>query len=92
MTNAGDKPQKLAKAAAQILESRATKLGPYKPLYSELAVRWSMVAGVTLSPAQTARMLVEMKLARWNAGFDEDHAIDAANYSFIAAALEGESE
>jgi len=53
-----------------------------------LAVRWSLVAGVTLSPAQTARMLIEMKLARWNAGFDEDHAIDSANYSFIAAALE----
>jgi hypothetical protein len=33
-----------------------------------------------------------MKLARWNAGFDEDHAIDAANYAFISAALEGESE
>ena len=48
--------------------------------------------GVEVTPAQTARMLVEMKLARWNAGFDEDHAIDAANYSFIAAALEGESE
>ena len=85
-------PKMLSKKAAKVFEDRGVQLGSYKPLYSELAVRWSMVAGVTLSPAQAARMLIEMKLARWNAGFDEDHAIDAANYAFIAASLEGESE
>ena len=85
-------PQDLAKEAAQTMKDRGKKLGPCQPLYKELAIRWSLVVGVEVTPAQTARMLVEMKLARWNAGFDEDHAIDAANYSFIAAALESESE
>lgn len=81
-------PQDIAVKASKILTRRAKKLGPYKPLYKELATRWSLVVGVEVTPAQTARMLIEMKLARWNAGFDEDHSIDAANYSFIAAALE----
>lgn len=85
-------PQDLAKEAAQTMADRGKKLGPYQPLYKELAIRWSLVLGVEVSPAQTARMLVEMKLARWNAGYDKDHALDGANYSFIAAALEGESE
>lgn len=85
-------PQDLAKEAAQTMKDRGKKLGPYQPLYKELAIRWSLVLGVEVTPAQTARMLVEMKLARWNAGYDKDHAIDGANYSFIAAALEGESE
>jgi hypothetical protein len=85
-------PQDIAVSASKILTSRGKKLGPYQPLYKELAIRWTLVLGVEVTPAQTARMLVEMKLARWNAGFDEDHAIDAANYSFIAAALESESE
>lgn len=40
----------------------------------------------------TARMLLEMKLARWNSNFIEDHAVDAANYAVIAAALEGEED
>ena len=85
-------PQDLAIEAAQTMKDRGKKLGPYQPLYKELAIRWSLVVGVEVTPAQTARMLVEMKLARWNAGYDEDHAVDGANYCFIAAALEGESE
>ncbi len=40
----------------------------------------------------TARMLLEMKLARWNSNFIEDHAVDAANYAAIAAALEGDED
>jgi len=85
-------PPRLAKRAMKIYEDRAGSLGNYKPLYEEIAARWSLVLRKPVTPAEVARMLIEMKLARWNAGYAEDHALDAANYSFIAGALDVEKD
>ena len=86
------KPMQLLLEAATIYNQRAKQLGDFQQLYRELAVRWSLVTGCEITPAMTARMLLEMKLARWNSNFIEDHAVDAANYAAIAAALEGDED
>jgi hypothetical protein len=98
MTFVGDstlkkwKPKQLLREAARVYDQRAEQLGDFQQLYRELAVRWSLVTGCEITPAMTARMLLEMKLARWNSNFIEDHAVDAANYAVIAAALEGDDD
>ena len=56
-------PQDLAIEAAQTMKDRGKKLGPYQPLYKQRAIRWSLVVGVEVAPAQTARIRVEVKLA-----------------------------
>ena len=85
-------PKMLSKKAAKVFEDRGVHLGDYRPMFIEIAQRWSLVIGVEVTPSQAARCMAELKMARWKAVYHEDHAIDAANYAFIAAALEGESE
>ena len=45
--------------------------------------------GEVVSPADTARLLGELKNTRWDiGGYKRDHAVDGGNYKFIAGALE----
>lgn len=85
-------PPRLAKRAMKTFEDRAVSLGDFRPMFEEIAYRWSIVLGRPITPAQAARCMAEMKMARWNAGYREDHAIDAANYAFIAAAMDVEKD
>ena len=82
-------PKELAEKAKAILESRGQAYGDYRPLYRNIARKWSDTLEMEISPSMECRLLAEMKLARWeNTGYKEDHAVDAANYLFLAGSLE----
>ena len=82
-------PKELAEKAKAILESRGQAYGDYRPLYRNIARKWADTLEMEISPSMVCRLLAEMKLARWeNSGYKEDHAIDAANYLFLAGSLE----
>ena len=82
-------PKELAEKAKAILESRGQAYGDYRPLYRNIARKWSDTLELEISPSMVCRLLAEMKLARWeNSGYKEDHAVDAANYLFLAGSLE----
>ena len=82
-------PKELAEKAKAILESRGQAYGDYRPLYRNIARKWSDTLEMEISPSIVCRLLAEMKLARWeNSGYKEDHAVDAANYLFLAGSLE----
>ena len=82
-------PKELVDKSKAILESRGQSYGDYRPLYRKIARRWSDALQMEISPSMVCRLLCEMKLARWeNSGYNEDHAIDAANYLFLAGSLE----
>ena len=82
-------PKELAEKAKAILESRGQSYGDYRPLYRKIARRWSDALQMEISPSMVCRLRCEMKLARGeNSGYNEDHAIDAANYLFLAGSLE----
>ena len=82
-------PKELAEKAKAIFESRGQSYEDYRPLYRKIARRWSNALGIEVTPGMVCRLLADMKLARWeNSGYQEDHAIDAANYLFLAGSLE----
>ena len=82
-------PKELAEKAKAILESRGQAYGDYRPLYRNIARKWSDTLEMEISPSMVCRLLAEMKLARWeNSVYKEDHAVDAANYLFLAGSLE----
>ena len=82
-------PKELAEKAKAILESRGQAYGDYRPLYRNIARKWSDTLEMEITPSMVCRLLAEMKLARWeNSGYVEDHTIDAANYIFLAGSLE----
>ena len=82
-------PKELAEKAKAILESRGQSYGDYRPLYRNIARKWSDTLEMEITPSMVCRLLAEMKLARWeNSGYKEDHAVDAANYIFLAGSLE----
>ena len=82
-------PKELVDKSKAILESRGQSYGDYRPLYRKFARRWSDALQMEISPSLVCRLLSEMTLARWeNSGYNEDHAIDAANYLFLAGSLE----
>ena len=82
-------PKELAEKAKAILESRGQAYGDYRPLYRNIARKWSDTLEMEISPSMVCRLLAEMKFARGeNSGYNEDHAVDAANYLFLAGSLE----
>ena len=82
-------PKELAEKAKAILESRGQAYGDYRPLYRNIARKWSDTLEMEISPSMVCRLLAEMKLESWvNSGYKEDHAVDAANYLFLAGSLE----
>ena len=83
-----EKPDLFAAKAADILADRAVKLGDFKDLYENFAKRLTLFLGQDITPAQSARIILEMKLSRCDVGgYDQDHVLDAANYLFIYGAL-----
>jgi len=82
------KPDLFSKKAAEILADRAVKLGDFEELYENFARRLTLFLGQDITPAQSARIILEMKLSRCDVGgYDQDHVLDAANYLFIFGAL-----
>lgn len=89
------KPQQIAKEAASIFNERGKEYGNYEEVFENFAIRATLVLknklkeGEVVSPADTARLLSELKNTRWDVGgYKRDHAVDGGNYKYIAAALE----
>ncbi len=93
------KPQQIAKEAASILNQRGKEYGNYEEVFENFAIRATLVLknklkeGEVVLPADTARLLSELKNTRWDVGgYKRDHAVDGGNYKYIAAALEEKND
>ena len=72
----------LLQHAAGVIEHRERTYGPPADNFDVIAKRWSLVLGVTVSPAQVALCLIDLKLARLS--HDPAHLdsiIDVAGYA-----------
>jgi len=71
-----------------IIRDRALTHGDLENTFEIMAQRWSQVLEMDITPAQTAWMMAEAKLARMESGgYQRDHLLDAANYLIISAYL-----
>jgi hypothetical protein len=72
-----------------LITSRGQTHGDLEDTFRDMAARMSLTLGMQVSPSQAARLMVDMKMARWDSGgYNLDHAVDGANYLLISAALE----
>ena len=72
----------LLQHAAGVIENREQMYGPAEASFAAIAARWSLVLGITVTPAQVALCLIDLKLARLS--HDPTHLdsiVDVAGYA-----------
>lgn len=74
--------QMLLQHAAGVIENRERAYGPPEENFAQIATRWSLTLGVTVSPAQVALCLIDLKLARLSHDpMHLDSIVDVAGYA-----------
>lgn len=81
----------LSKAEAIISGQRQTVNGKPERSFEQIAARWSLTVGSTITAQQVALMMVDMKMVRALQGVTteghDDHFVDMAGYVALAAEL-----
>jgi hypothetical protein len=68
--------------AAGVIEHREQAYGPAESNFAAIAARWSLVLGITVTPAQVALCLIDLKLARLTrAPSHLDSIVDVVGYA-----------
>jgi hypothetical protein len=75
----------LLQHAAGVVEHRERTYGPPRELFEHIAARWSLALGITVTPAQVALCLIDLKLARLTR--DPTHLDSIADVAGYAACL-----
>ena len=73
-----------------ILQQRGQEYGNAYIFFDKIADRFSLVLNRKIDKYTTARLLVELKLARLDMGYKEDSLLDALGYLSIAESLQQE--
>jgi len=72
----------LEQAARCVTTDRAAAHGDVEELFAQIAAVWSCRTGVTITPAQVALMMIDLKVCRaWNNPRHDDNWIDIAGYA-----------
>ena len=72
----------LLQHAAGVIEHRERRYGPASESFDAIAVRWSLVLGIPVTPAQVALCLIDLKLARLSHEPTHlDSIVDVAGYA-----------
>jgi hypothetical protein len=83
----------LASASHLINNDRAQTYGDAKENFSDIAVGWSVITGVDLTPGQVGLMMNWLKTCRAVKSPDHlDSYVDAAAYMALAGEIETEKE
>ena len=81
--------QTILYAAQSVLTERGKQYGDATPLFRQMALRFSLVLGIPVTPFTAARLMAELKNARMDLAeeYIEDSLIDAINYTALAGAI-----
>lgn len=72
----------LLQHAVGVIENRERSYGPAAESFEAIAARWSLVLGITVTPAQVALCLIDLKLARLSRDPSHlDSIVDVAGYA-----------
>ena len=75
---------RLLEQATRTLAERGESYGSPKPLFENVAKRWSLTLGVDVSAEQVITCLIDLKLARLNSNpSHQDSILDVAGYAAI---------
>jgi hypothetical protein len=89
---AGSRAAILEAARDAVLRDRAATHGSVEASFGQLASVWSVRLGVTVTPAQVALMLVDLKVTRaWGNPGHGDNWVDIAGYAACGGEIAGDS-
>ena len=72
----------LLQHAVGVIENRERIYGPAAESFEAVAARWSLVLGISVTPAQVALCLIDLKLARLTRDPTHlDSIVDIAGYA-----------
>jgi hypothetical protein len=72
----------LLQHAAGVIEDRQRTYGSPERSFADIAARWSLVLGTTVTPAQVALCMIDLKLARLTRDPGHlDSIVDVAGYA-----------
>ena len=67
---------------AGVIENRRRQYGPAEDLFDHIAKRWSLTLGITVTPAQVALCMIDLKMARLaHNPHHTDSVVDVAGYA-----------
>jgi hypothetical protein len=78
-------------AALAVVEDRQTRYGDPRVVMRDIASAWSLVLGITVTPAQVAQCMVMLKMIRQTHGNDPDNWTDTAGYADLGHMLSGDA-
>jgi hypothetical protein len=87
MTSLGD----CLHAALAVVEDRHDRYGDARIVMRDIAAAWSLVLGITVTPAQVAQCMVLLKMIRQTHGSDPDNWTDTAGYADLGHMLSGDA-
>lgn len=77
-------------AREAVTRDRAATHGDAEASFAETAAVWSVRLGVTITPAQVALMLVDLKVTRaWGNPGHQDNWVDIAGYAACGGEIAG---
>jgi hypothetical protein len=82
-----NKARDVLASADEILIERGQQYGDADLLFTNTATRFSLVLGQYVTPYQACRLMAELKAARLDLGYAEDHVVDQINYVALASEL-----
>jgi len=86
------KAEQLLEHAASIVARRRGSYGQPRDLFEQVATRWSLVLGVTITPAQAMLCLIDLKIARLTQDPRHlDSITDIAGYAGCLAEVQGDA-
>ena len=81
--------QTILYAAQSVLTERGKQYGDAAPLFRQMALRFSLVLGIPVTPFTAARLMAELKNPRLDLAenYLEDSLLDAITYPALAGAI-----
>lgn len=71
----------------EVLTERKENYGEASAMFENIAVIWSVLLGVKITPRQVALCMVALKLLRENHTHNDDNIVDLASYGYFAGGL-----
>ena len=80
--------EQLLEQGASVVRDRRRTYGQPRELFERVAIRWSQILGITVTPAQVVLCLIDLKVARLvNDSGHLDSITDIAGYAGLLAEL-----
>lgn len=82
------KAKSLVEQGVDVVEERMQQYGPPLDNFRDIAIMWSVMLGIGISPVDVVHCMIALKMCREKYKHSDDNLIDIAGYTHIAEIFE----